>query len=39
MARAALAALRSDGWLKVLGPDGSAGPNLKDSEEYCRLWQ
>ena len=27
-----------DGWLKVLGPDGTPGPNLEDSREYCRLW-
>jgi hypothetical protein len=27
-----------DGWLKVLAPDGSPGPNLEDSHEYCRLW-
>lgn len=28
-----------DGWLKVLAPDGTPGPNLEDSREYCRLWQ
>ena len=28
-----------DGWLKVLAPDGTPGPNLEDSHEYCRLWQ
>jgi hypothetical protein len=28
-----------DGWLKVLGPEGMPGPNLEDSQEYCRLWQ
>ena len=28
-----------DGWLKVLTPTGSPGPNLEDSEEYCRLWR
>ena len=28
-----------DGWLKVLAPDGSPGPNLEDSHEYCRLWR
>src|SRR6202035_2264054 len=24
-----------DGWLKILAPDGSPGPNLEDSHEYC----
>ena len=28
-----------DGWLKVLAPDGTSGPNLEDSHEYCRLWR
>jgi hypothetical protein len=28
-----------DGWLKVLAPDGTPGPNLEASPEYCRLWQ
>lgn len=28
-----------DGWLKVLAPDGTPGPNLEDSHEYCRLWR
>ena len=28
-----------DGWLKVVGPEGSPGPNLESSQEYCRLWQ
>ena len=28
-----------DGWLKVLAPDGTPGPNLEDSDEYCRLWR
>jgi hypothetical protein len=32
-------AARPDGWLKVLAPDGSPGPNLEDSQEYCRLWR
>ena len=32
-------AARPDGWLKVLGPDGTPGPNLESSQEYCRLWQ
>lgn len=28
-----------DGWLKVIGTDGTPGPNLEASQEYCRLWQ
>ena len=28
-----------DGWLKLLAPDGTPGPNLEDSREYCRLWR
>jgi hypothetical protein len=28
-----------DGWVKVLGRDGSPGPNLEASQEYCRLWR
>jgi len=32
-------AAQPDGWLKVFGSDGSPGPNLEGSEEYCRLWQ
>jgi hypothetical protein len=31
-------AAQPDGWLKVLAPDGTPGPNLEDSQEYCRLW-
>ncbi len=27
-----------NGWVKVVGADGSPGPNLEDSREYCRLW-
>ena len=27
-----------DGWLKILNPDGSVGPNLEASREYCGLW-
>ena len=27
-----------DGWLKEIGPDGVAGPNLEDSTKYCYLW-
>ncbi len=31
---------RSDpnGWIKVIQADGSVGPNLEDSQTYCRLW-
>ncbi|MBV8132088.1 MAG: hypothetical protein JO282_06200 [Alphaproteobacteria bacterium] len=32
-------AAQPNGWLKVLAPDGTPGPNLEDSPEYCRLWQ
>jgi hypothetical protein len=32
-------ATQPNGWLKVLAPDGTPGPNLEDSREYCRLWQ
>ena len=28
-----------DGWLKVIGPDGTPGPNLESNQEYCRLWR
>jgi hypothetical protein len=28
-----------DGWLKVVADDGTAGPNLEASPEYCRLWR
>src|SRR5262249_52868731 len=27
-----------DGWLKIVAPDGTPGPNLEGSREYCRLW-
>ena len=30
---------KPDGWVKVIGADGSAGPNLEASQEYCRLWR
>ncbi|ALM86757.1 hypothetical protein ASB57_05390 [Bordetella sp. N] len=31
---------RSDpnGWIKVVQADGRTGPNLEDSQTYCRLW-
>lgn len=32
-------AAQPDGWLKVMGPDGTPGPNLESSPEYCQLWQ
>jgi hypothetical protein len=28
-----------EGWLEVLAPDGTPGPNLEASQEYCRLWR
>lgn len=31
-------AAQPDGWLKVLNSDGTPGPNLESSQEYCRLW-
>jgi len=27
-----------NGWLKVIGATGAAGPNLEDSQKYCYLW-
>jgi hypothetical protein len=27
-----------DGWVKVIGQDGTPGPNLESSQEYCRLF-
>jgi len=27
-----------NGWLKVIGADEVAGPNLEDSQKYCYLW-
>ena len=30
---------KPNGWVKVMAPDGTSGPNLEDSQEYCRLWR
>ena len=27
---------KPDGWVKVLGPDGTPGPNLESNRKYCR---
>ena len=27
-----------DGWVKILAADGTPGPNLEGSQEYCKLW-
>jgi hypothetical protein len=32
-------AAKPNGWVKVMAPDGTSGPNLEDSQEYCRLWR
>jgi hypothetical protein len=29
---------RPNGWLKLLHANGTPGPNLESSQEYCRLW-
>jgi hypothetical protein len=29
---------RPDGWLKVIAANGSPGPNLEASREYCHIW-
>jgi len=29
---------KPDGWVKIIGADGIAGPNLEDAREYCSLW-
>jgi hypothetical protein len=31
-------AAQPDGWLKVVSSAGTPGPNLENSQEYCRLW-
>lgn len=28
-----------NGWVKVIQPDGSVGPNLEGSQTYCYLWK
>jgi len=28
-----------NGWVKVIGPDGTPGPNLEANQKYCPLWQ
>ena len=28
-----------NGWVKVIGPDGTPGPNLQENQKYCPLWQ
>lgn len=30
---------KPDGWVKIIGADGIAGPNLEDAQAYCPLWQ
>ena len=27
-----------NGWVKVINPDGTLGPNLEANQEYCSLW-
>jgi hypothetical protein len=31
-------AQQPDGWVKMLASDGTPGPNLEGSQEYCGLW-
>jgi hypothetical protein len=28
-----------NGWFKILAANGTPGPNLESSQEYCRLWR
>lgn len=30
---------KPDGWVKVMSPDGTPGPNLESNQEYCWLWR
>jgi hypothetical protein len=30
---------KPDGWIKVIAPDHTPGPNLESSQEYCSLWR
>ncbi len=30
---------KPNGWVRVVGADGKAGPNLEGGEGYCYLWQ
>ncbi len=30
---------KPDGWVKVIRPDGTPGPNMESNQEYCPLWQ
>ena len=32
-------AAKPNGWVKVMAQDGTPGPNLEGSQEYCRLWR
>ena len=36
---AAPTSYQPDGWLKVFAANGTPGPNLESSREYCSLWQ
>ena len=32
-------AAKPDGWVKIMAPDGTPGPNLENSQGYCWLWR